>query len=352
MKWREIHPEPLKSHLTSKGWAVFAFLWVGTLSSFLAPYSVLAANRADINRCAALLSGDKSALHSLDEQASHSWTPELQTLKGRVDLLVSILGRHPQFVTSNLSFRRNVLDTLAHIPRIAEILGERMVDLTIRPPQVLSARFSRTAVVYDEAALSRFRQSRVQDLSQLELLPGGDLEAQLVHYKQNKKNLKIIFRLLPFLFDSGGRIRFAEGGNWEWNEATRRSVQETIKQSGAAEWENGYFDTLREHIDPLLEAVFAQKGMGGVKQHYQSVRNQFIERDVRQAIRLQSQQQSQGAAPFELRTLSIEEIPGSVAVARGCYGGDCSILSVPFYALLKGVHVYFIRKVAGSHKNT
>src|SRR5689334_15457256 len=35
---------------------------------------------------------------------NHAWTPNLKTLEGRVELLMSVLERHPNFVTASLNF--------------------------------------------------------------------------------------------------------------------------------------------------------------------------------------------------------------------------------------------------------
>ena len=85
-------------------------------------------------------------------QGTAEWTPRPETLQGRVELLMSVLERHSNFVTANLSFRRNVLDTFAHIPAATAALGAHANDLTITPPQVLSTSFFSKTVSYDQNA--------------------------------------------------------------------------------------------------------------------------------------------------------------------------------------------------------
>jgi formylglycine-generating enzyme required for sulfatase activity len=248
---------------------------------------------------------------------------------------MSILKRHPGFVAANLSFRRNVLDTFAHIPAVTEALGSHAAALAITAPRVLTARYSASEVTYDEGGTEAFRRARLEDLTHLTLVPSGNLAAQLRHLRQDKKAVKALFRVMPFLFDSSGGARFTA-----WDDSARANIAASITQSTPPDWENLYFDFLKEHITPLIEAVSKDDGMNEIRALYQSTRNQFFERDVRAAIR-----PTHGAGGSNaVRTLSIESVPAAVAVARGSYGGDCSILTVPFFPLSKDVNVHFIRK--------
>ncbi|HMN67355.1 MAG TPA: hypothetical protein PKC28_02345, partial [Bdellovibrionales bacterium] len=249
---------------------------------------------------------------------------------------MSIMERHPNFVTANLSFRRNVLDTFSHIPEVRKALGENAQSLEIQPPQVLSVKYFAQEVQYDESRLSSFRRDRENDLKTLKLIPSGSITQQLRALKADKKSIKNLLRVLPFLFDSSGNARFTN-----WDDRAQATIAEAIRKSTPTDFENGYFDFLREHIEPLIEDLARERGMGEIRQFYQNFRQQFVEKEVRGLIRpTQSGSSEQNAQ----RVLSIESLPGSVAVARGCYGGDCSILSVPYYPLLRGVTVHFIRK--------
>src|SRR5690606_21770240 len=46
-----------------------------------------------------------------------------EELSGRLDFLLGVLRQHPNLVTSNLSFRRSLLDTLAHVSKVQKLLG-------------------------------------------------------------------------------------------------------------------------------------------------------------------------------------------------------------------------------------
>lgn len=298
--------------------------------TFEAPAAVGPIKGQDAGACARLLSA------SAIQDPSYYWTPQLETFGGRVELLMSILERHPNFVTANLNFRRNVLDTFSDIPEVIRALGVNAQSLEIQPPQVLSVRYFAQEVQYDESRISSFRRDRENDLKILSLVPSGNITQQLRALKGYKKSIKALFRVLPFLFDSNGNARFTN-----WDDRAQSTIVEVIRKSTPADLENGYFDFLREHIEPQIKVLIAERGMGEIRQFYQNFRQQFVEKEVRGLIRpTQSGSLEQNAQ----RVLSIESLPASVAVARGCYGGDCSISSVPYYPLLRGVTVHFIRK--------
>ncbi len=288
----------------------------------------------DKGRCSQLLydRGSSGAI----QDPSYKWTPQLDTIHGRVELLMSIMQRHPHFVTANLNFKRNVLDTFSQIPEVRKALGENAQSLEIQPPQVLSVKYFAQKVQYDESRLSSFRRDRENDLMTLRLIPSGNITQQLRALKDDMNSIKTLFRVLPFLFDSSGNARFTN-----WDDRAKATIAETIRKSTPSDFENAYFDFLREHIEPQIEDLIRERGMDKIRQVYQNFRQQFVEKGVRGLIRpTQSGSSEQNAQ----RVLSIESLPASVSVARGCYGGDCSILSVPYYPLLRGVTVHFIRK--------
>lgn len=301
----------------------------------LVHFDALAIQPGQLNpdACARLL--ETGATGAAQPPVSLQWTPDLSTLKGRIELLMSILERHPNFVTANLSFRRNVLDTLSHVPEVIKALGDHAQSLEIIAPQVLSASFYARTIQFNESQLSSFRRDRENDLKFLSALQPVSLSQNLRNLKGDKKAIKALFKVLPFLFDSNGNATFSS-----WNESTQNQVSQAIHKSTPSDLENGYFDLLREHIDGQVEALAKERGMGELRQFYRNFKSQFVEKEMQQLIRPQGS--DQGAET--LRTVSIESLPASVAIGRGCYGGDCSILSVPFYPLPKGVTAHFIRK--------
>ncbi|MGE0763730.1 MAG: formylglycine-generating enzyme family protein [Bdellovibrionales bacterium] len=303
-------------------------VWILFLCFAFQANAIEPAKTPDLTGCERWLKGSAT-------QSSAEWTPRLEILQGRVELLMSVLERHANFVTANLSFRRNVLDTLAHIPAATAALGAHANDLTITPPQVISTSFFSKTVSYDQNATEVFRRKRIEDLQSLKLIPAGPLRAQIIALRNDKKSLKALFRVLPFLFDSNGSARFTK-----WDKTERRTIARTIEGSAQADWENGYFDFLNEHINSIVETIAKDQGMGQVLQFYRNFKSEFVEKEVRRNFTPVGGNKEE----LTLRTISMESLPASVAVARGCYGGDCSILSVPFYPLLKGVSVHFIRK--------
>ncbi|MGA0164635.1 MAG: hypothetical protein ACO3LE_10410, partial [Bdellovibrionota bacterium] len=314
----------------------FYLLFVG-LCFGLAPSSAY-------SMCADVL----AKIASSQEQSSpKSWTAEVTTASDRLNLLMSLLDRHPYIVAENLAYDRNLLEVYSQVPEVLEALGENASSLETTPPRVHRLHYvSSGEARYDEEALSSFREARVKDVESLSLVDGGNIATQIRHFKETsrdadgnfkeknfRKQIRRFLQVMPLLFDSSGEPRFQK-----WQEE-KEDIAEKIRALSPTEIEGRYGDLLKAHLSHLIEEISKQKGFGQVQEWFRGLQNNFLEKEVRKALTpLKSD------ADVQERFLSLESLPAWVSIVRGCYGGDCSIRTMPYYPLVKGVRVHFIRK--------
>lgn len=270
----------------------------------------------------------------------NKWTPQLQTLNGRIQLMLSILSRHPNFMTANQNYRRNILELFSHLPRLIEELGDALTPLTITPPEVASVRYKSNSMTYDEVALSKYRERNLEDLGELNLRSTWSIESHILLLRDRPDQLEKLFRLLPFLFDTTGYPI--------WNQSNLGTTIARI-QAPPHVLENMFFDTFKNHLAPhtrkIIERLIRTDGLATENLAiFDRVYSELLEGDLSKTLRGEtSNTQTE-------RVLSIESLPALVALTRGCFGGDCSVQYVPFYPLLRGVQVHYIRKSSGIQK--
>ena len=280
-----------------------------------------------------------------------SWEARLETLEDRLKIFMSLLDRHPNIVTANLQFPRSLPETYSLVPELRAALGKNAASFETTPPRVHRLRYVASGEAhYDGEAVKDFLDKRVADVEHLNLLDGGNIAAQIRHLKKTsrsedgrfnektfKKQLRRFLHVMPLLFDSSGQARFQR-----WQE-DRENIIKKIRTLSPAEIESQYGDLLKEHLSHLIEEVSKERGLGQVQDIFVGLQNNFLEKEVRAALTpILNNRRSDG--DIQERVLSLETLPAWVSIARGCYGGDCSILSVPYYSLVKGVKVHFIRK--------
>jgi len=259
-----------------------------------------------------------------------SWTPALSTMEGKIEILQSVLARHPGLVTANLQFKRPLVQVLEGAERVRskypaltrpfEIFeGARMVsrflpgkELDYDEPRLEDLR-AFLAEKYMKLQTSRLGKSLVEDLKILDIAQA-----------------KLFFSVLPFLYDAQGKKKNGARALLEVNTASGSLI------------DNYYNDLYRHHLEPLLEEFSKQKGNAEYWRAYQTVKNNFIKTTIEPALKLVAD----GEVNTSIRTISIEEIPPVIALFRGSFGGDCSILSVPHFVLAKDTTVFWIRKSA------
>ena len=286
----------------------------------------------------------------------------VKTLPQRLGFLSTVLQRHHGMVSANTNFRRNMLEPLGHVDALTGKLGANSTHLELTPPRVLTARYSSSGerIVYNN--LREFKEARVEDIQGLaeDIVPHGTLQEQIIKLKETsidpstgrfdekvfRRKLSKLIRVAPLLFDSSGKALFK---NLE--EVELKHISERINAMEAGELESVYGDLFNEHLDPLVRKIAVSSvdsngkkiKPGQVVEILESTRNNFIAKEVKAAVR----PESHSGEEVSQRQLIAETVPGPVALFRGCYGGDCSILSVPYHPLIKGTRSYFLRKKEG-----
>ncbi|MDB5037559.1 MAG: hypothetical protein JWQ35_1087 [Bacteriovoracaceae bacterium] len=275
------------------------------------------------------------------------WQAKAETTEDRLKLLVSLLDRHPNIVTANLTFKRSLLETYAHLPVLLKHLGSEAASFETAPATIRRLRYVASGEAKaNEQAIRNFLEARVADLESLDLQDGGDLVIQIRRFKENSKKpdgafdekafskkVRKLLQVLPLLFNSDGKALFnvwAKGAN----------VISATRNLTAGDLESRYGDLMKEHLSEVIGEISKEKGFGQVKVLFENVRGLLVEKELKIALT----PVTQDGKAVEERSLSLETLPAWVGLVRGCYGGDCSILSVPYYPLVKGTKVHFIRK--------
>lgn len=279
---------------------------------------------------------------------SLSWRANPDSLEGRLKILLSLLNRHPNIASLNKKFSRNLANLFSPVSKIQKLLGDDAADFDIGVTNVRLLRYVAIEKLrYNEELVQDFIRDRLKDLEALELIDGADLETQIRHIKSSSrkddgsfnskvfsKSLRRFFRVTPFLFDANAKALFQD---WRMD---KNEIQKQIKSLSATEIENLYEDLFVQHLGPEIKNLSRQKSFGQIEEIFLSVHNQFLAKEVRRVFT----PITEAAAAAEERSLSLERLPALVALARGCFGADCALLSIPYHALIKGVRVYFIRK--------
>jgi hypothetical protein len=287
-------------------------------------------------------------------QETATWTPDLSTTEGKLAFLQSVLHRHPDLIRSNLQFRRNFLETLDPIPGILEKLGKHGTSLTIGEVSRSSVRFTNGgSYEHDEAKIQELRNVILKSFESIPLEslsnPQRDIERirELNRIKGNfnakafQKNLNSLLIALPFLYDASGK---PHQKNLDSN--GRATIRTQIETAPIDRLENYYTDVVDQHLLKQLEVIAQKEKFGKLLELIPRFRTNFIFK-INSPLQSALKMIPKAGAEVQIRNLTLERMPGAVGVLRGPLGGDCSIISVPYHALINGVQVYAIRKSTG-----
>src|SRR3989338_8616687 len=108
------------------------------------------------------------------------------TVENRCRLVLLALSAHQNIISANQSFKRNLLYLLAHMPELLRRLGRHSGETGFSSTaRTVTVSYQPTVAQYNEKAIKAFRDERVNDLDDLELMFAGNLKPQLSHiYKQ------------------------------------------------------------------------------------------------------------------------------------------------------------------------
>jgi hypothetical protein len=272
----------------------------------------------------------------------HAWQPSLNNTKERLDFLRgldSAFGK--KLLSNNISYKRNFLKTLEDMVEVHKQLGPEAYSLDINNVEQNSIEYWESLGTHDPAAKKALEEIKIQLLNDIKKLADtgilnpqenprtlkGDLETIKKFSKEDKifkQNTSAYLRLLPLLSkvnDLGGLNQFIEN----LNPLTLEDLY---------------------HLDPIrklksqIQELAKTPGLGSIDDQFIKFEREFINKAIQNATKVTTVD-GQKIAP---KSLILEEIPPSITPFRGCMGGDCSIASVPFYGLVKGVQIYWIKE--------
>ncbi len=272
---------------------------------------------------------------------------DLSKIADVVQVIASITNRHPNFVSQNTAYRRNLFELYNEAGQVVRRLEENASPTDFGGTDFLSAKYSSKPIVFDEAKLRLLRQGLLRDLDNLDIKKLGTVSEAIEQLKEIskregkfdhkvfKKRLGAFLRLVPVLYDNELNPLHADF------ETHKRELVNKLSILDVGDIDNLYNDTFRLHQEPELAKLSQTKGLGVVNEGVNTLRNQFLTKQVHPAL-LPVASGDEGTQ--SLRGISIERVPPLAGIVRGCFGGDCSMTTVPHYPLVKGTWVYWIRK--------
>lgn len=272
--------------------------------------------------------------------------PDFSTNESRLDFVEALLEKYPDIIRANLQYRRNLMQVLKQFHELSEKLGPNLTSVKDRQLSTLELSYAPGGkVAPNEEAIKKLKagfqndidrlphqnlQGLAEDLNALQELSttNGKLDADLF-----KKNVARFIRQVPMLYDAKG-APINQGADW------KAAARQRLVQSEISDLENLYADMFLQHQLPLLDAaVKAEKKKSGFLDQVLKTQTSNLKREVAGAARpvVQGGQEA-------VRHLRLEEVLSPVDIFRGCFGKDCSILSVPYFPAIKGTKTYFVHK--------
>ncbi len=271
---------------------------------------------------------------------------DLSTNETRLAYVEALLEKYPNIVRANLQYRRNLIQVLAQFHDLSQKLGPNLTELSHRTLSSMELIYAPGGTVApNEKAISDLKRGFRSDvdLLPLPLLKGfkEDLAALAELSVRDgkpdaetyKKNVARLIRQAPLLYDAKGEP-IAGGAAW------KTAAQQRLASAQAGDLDNLYGDMFTQHQLPALkDAVEAdEKRTGMLRQVLQTQAN-----GLKKSVPAATRPIVMGAVTGS-RYLRLEEVLTPVDVFRGCFGKDCSILSVPFFPAVKGTKTYFVHK--------
>ena len=253
--------------------------------------------------------------------------------------VMALLGRHAYLPVENLRYQRNFVSILERGVALMEGLGALAHPPTLGPCARMLARFTEvTDAAHDPERLRALREELLR--SQRALRDTGLEPARMAGDFSYLKGLGAparaadalfghLCRLAPLLYNHDGEANSDLG-------ALAAQIESLVP--GAIG--DLYHDYFPHHLAPLLIRCANTRGLGALHKLTRNVLNQFVPRVVTPAIQIYASGRQQVAR----RTLTLEEVPPVYSPLRGALAGDCSMVSVPYYGVLRTSHSFWVRK--------
>ena len=253
-----------------------------------------------------------------------------------LDDLAPFIQRFPDLPLSNVSYNRNFVELLFNLYQQDLPFAAHLKAL--RPAQTL-----RAVIHYQEQGDAAFDQGRLQRLRTLlqdsyrplQQALGGhfrSIESDLARLKKQPRFTSLakkLIRLAPLLYSADGK-------------ALPVICFDTAGLPGPDQLHQYYHDTFKVHLAPLFRQISRRQGFGEIANFTGTVLNQFMPKEVFPATRRYNASSQQ----VKQRELFIEEIPPLYTPLRGSLALDCSMVTVPYFGVLKNTRVFWVGRSA------
>ncbi len=251
--------------------------------------------------------------------------------------LIPLIGRFPHFPVNNVSYNRNFVELISNLYAIDNEIALHLRELRPEKTLKIGARYiERDNCRYDSERLKGLAltlESNYQPLRSFFAEIGfSDIERDLVRLKGSddfEPLAKKLIRISPLIYDVRG-------------DALEVSSSIEALSLGPVELQARYTDTFQAHLAGIITALSGRKGFGEVHRYVRDVINQFIPREVIPATLLYGEEKTK----VRERELVLEEIPPLYTPLRGALAGDCSMVSVPYFGILKNTRVFWVVRSA------
>lgn len=256
---------------------------------------------------------------------------DTENKKSQTRLMLTLFYRHSRLHRLNRRFNRSIPNLFRQVPRALRAAGlPDIKSFDVEPKPVHGFTYADTkALAFDESVVesSRARLFKsahdviVEIQNKAQKFPLNSLQQDLIDYSRFG-TLKSYLYLVPLLYDQSGHALLTDLSDSE----DRALLLEKIQFLTG---EQLYFNYER-----MINLALSQ-AEGSSHDFIRSIKNQFVDKELRSKL-------LSGNKATVLR-FSLEEVDPLVALIRGAIGLDCTLKSVAFHALVRGVKVYWFR---------
>lgn len=264
----------------------------------------------------------------------------MDSARGQTSFLRTVFAQHPNFMRS-LQYRGKPTSLF----KVAKELGPKInayynviapgLRLTVATDGLERDYNPQKILELKENLRGRFERLKRQGYEQDE---DKDIRAQFFELIESSKKLlnendgqrkRIQFLLdfvvlSPFLYDSEGSPLLID------------VVSSEIAELYGDDLENLYKDIFNNHLKSMLFQNVPDGNNGFVLQIKSRFEKNFVESQLEPSLVLESRNS-------QAHQVSLEEVPKLVALFRGAFGHDCSMVSVPMYTLHPKVRTFWLR---------
>mgnify|MGYP000214467605 CR=1 FL=1 len=250
-----------------------------------------------------------------------------------INYLLPLVARFPHFPVANVQYNRNFVEVIKQSLEIQQQLNKAISPFEITDSlQLRLSYIDGQAYKTDSVKLAALEQKISTNIHTLNNCLSGfsDLHNDLKKLKQQTKFVTLAKQLIqasPFIYNGEGQAM-----------ASLQLDSFSFNSFEPSQIHAFYSDHFTLHLAPILTHISNEKGLGEVHKITRNTLKHFIEKEVVPATRYYSDDNKIASE----NTLIMEELPQILTPLRGAIGGDCSIMSVPYYGLLDKARVFWL----------